>query len=52
VFGVPTFVVDGEIFWGADAIGFLRAYLDDPMLLKTAEMQRLDRLPIGAARKA
>ena len=27
VFGVPTFEVDGELFWGADSIEFLSAFL-------------------------
>ena len=27
VFGVPTFVVDGHLFWGLDALPMLRAYL-------------------------
>lgn len=52
VFGVPSFVVDGEVFWGADAIGFVNAFLLDPGTLRNAEMQRVERLPIAAARKA
>ena len=27
VFGVPTFVVDGKVFWGLDALPMLRDYL-------------------------
>ena len=27
VFGVPTFVVDGKVFWGFDALPMLQAYL-------------------------
>ncbi len=27
VFGVPTFVVDGRVFWGLDALPMLRGYL-------------------------
>lgn len=27
VFGVPAFVVDGQLFWGLDALPMLRAYL-------------------------
>ena len=27
VFGVPTFEVDGKLFWGVDALPLLRAYL-------------------------
>jgi 2-hydroxychromene-2-carboxylate isomerase len=52
IFGVPSFVVDGEVFWGADAIGFVKAFLKDPSLLRSAEMRRADSLPVGAARKA
>ncbi len=28
VFGVPSFVVDGRVFWGLDALPMLRAHLD------------------------
>jgi 2-hydroxychromene-2-carboxylate isomerase len=28
IFGVPTFKVDGKVFWGFDAIPMLRAYLE------------------------
>jgi len=52
VFGVPSFVVDGEVFWGADAIEFLDAYLKDRAVLRNDEMRRVDALPVGAARKA
>ncbi len=51
VFGVPTFDVDGELFWGADSIEFLNAYLADPRVLKNDEMRRLDGLPVAAARR-
>ncbi|HYX65583.1 MAG TPA: 2-hydroxychromene-2-carboxylate isomerase [Burkholderiales bacterium] len=52
VFGVPSFVVDGEVFWGADAIEFLNAFLADPAVLRNDEIRRLDLLPVGAARVA
>jgi 2-hydroxychromene-2-carboxylate isomerase len=52
VFGVPSFVVDGEVFWGADAIDFLKAFLRDRAVLRNDEMRRVDSLPAGAARKA
>lgn len=52
VFGVPSFVVDGEVFWGADAIGFLKAFLADPATLRNDEMRRLASLPVAAARKS
>lgn len=51
VFGVPSFVADGEVFWGADAIGFLKAFLADPATLRNDEMRRLASLPVAAARK-
>jgi 2-hydroxychromene-2-carboxylate isomerase len=51
VFGVPTIEVDGELFWGADSMDFLRAFLADPATLRNAEMRRLDGLPVAAARR-
>jgi 2-hydroxychromene-2-carboxylate isomerase len=50
VFGVPSFALDGEVFWGADSIEFLKAFMKDSALLRSDEMQRLDRLPVGATR--
>lgn len=52
VFGVPTYEVDGEIFWGADSIGFVNAFLADPAALHNDEIRRADSLPVGAARKS
>ena len=51
VFGVPTFEIDGELFWGADSIGFVRAFLENAAVLRNEEMRRLDGLPVAAARK-
>ena len=51
VFGVPTFEVDGELFWGADSIEFLKDFLNNPSAIKNPEMQRLDSLPVAAARR-
>src|SRR5882672_7686082 len=51
VFGVPTFDVDGELFWGADSIEFLKDFLKNPSVVKNQEMQRLDGLPAAATRK-
>ena len=51
VFGVPSFVVDGEVFWGADSIDFVKAFLADPAVLRNDEMRRVDRLPAAASRK-
>lgn len=51
LFGVPAYVVEGEQFWGADALEFVNAYLADPGILRNPETKRLDELPVGAARK-
>jgi 2-hydroxychromene-2-carboxylate isomerase len=51
VFGVPTFEVDGELFWGADSIEFLKDFLADPSAVRNEEMRRLDGMPVAAARK-
>lgn len=52
VFGVPTFVADGELFWGVDSVDFLKAFLADGSLLARDEMRRLDTLPVGAQRRS
>ena len=51
VFGVPTFEVDGELFWGADSIEFLKDFLKNPSVINNQEMRRLDNLPASAARR-
>ncbi|HUI62745.1 MAG TPA: 2-hydroxychromene-2-carboxylate isomerase [Steroidobacteraceae bacterium] len=50
VFGVPSLVVRGQVFWGADSVDFAAAYLEDPAILENDEMRRADTLPVGAAR--
>ncbi len=47
VFGVPTFVFDGVVFWGADETDFLLDVLADPGILHDPEMLRIDSLPVG-----
>jgi 2-hydroxychromene-2-carboxylate isomerase len=51
VFGVPSLVIDAEVFWGADSIEFACAFLADPAVVRNDEMRRLDGLPVAAARK-
>jgi len=51
VFGVPSLVVGGEVFWGVDATDFALQYLDDPALLRDPEFQRIATLPASAERK-
>lgn len=50
VFGVPTAVVEGELFWGLDASPLLRDFLLDPGLFRDGEYPRLDALPVAARR--
>ena len=49
-FGVPTFVVEGEVFWGGDATDMMLSFLDNPSLFETAEMKRISDMPMGLTR--
>ena len=51
VFGVPTFVVEGQVFWGGDSTDMLLSYLDDPALFETPEMKRISEMPMGLTRR-
>lgn len=51
VFGVPSCIVDGELFWGADATEMLLDYLAAPSLLRSDEMLRVSDLPAGIQRR-
>jgi 2-hydroxychromene-2-carboxylate isomerase len=51
VFGVPTLDIDGELFWGNDAIDFAAAVLADPGVLRSPEFLAMDALPIGVTRR-
>ena len=50
VFGVPTYVVGNELFWGQDAFEMLVDYLRDPQGFDDEEMRRVDALPVGVTR--
>lgn len=50
VFGVPSLVINGEVFWGCDAIDFAAAYIADPTVLVNDEMRRIENLPVGVSR--
>jgi len=50
VFGVPTYVVGNELFWGQDAFEMLVDYLRDPQSFDDEEMRRVDSLPVGVTR--
>ncbi len=51
VFGVPTFEVDGNLFWGMDATDMLIDYLSQHALFSSSEMLRVSTLPEGIRRK-
>jgi 2-hydroxychromene-2-carboxylate isomerase len=50
VFGVPTFVAGGTLFWGDDATDMFLNYLRDPSLFEDGEMLRISSLPMGITR--
>lgn len=50
VFGVPSFVADGQVFWGDDATAFFTDWVRDPRLLESEEMRALKTLPSSANR--
>ena len=51
VFGVPTFVVKDELFWGGDATDMMLDFLINPTLFETSEMKRISEMPMGKTRK-
>jgi len=52
IFGVPSLVVDGKTFWGYDATAMAMDEVRKPGSFATAEMRRLETLPVGASRAA
>ncbi|MET0536167.1 MAG: 2-hydroxychromene-2-carboxylate isomerase [Steroidobacter sp.] len=51
VFGVPTLVVDDEIFWGHDAFEMALDFLQQPQTFQDEVMTAVDSLPVGAMRE-
>jgi 2-hydroxychromene-2-carboxylate isomerase len=45
VFGLPTYVLDGVLFWGVDETDFLLDVLADPTILEDPEMARVATAP-------
>jgi 2-hydroxychromene-2-carboxylate isomerase len=50
VFGVPTFALDGELFWGEDATDLFADCVNSPAWLDSPEVRRISVLPIGVRR--
>jgi 2-hydroxychromene-2-carboxylate isomerase len=51
IFGVPTFVIGEEFFWGHDAIDMALDYLKDPDSFADEPMRAIESLPMGAERR-
>jgi 2-hydroxychromene-2-carboxylate isomerase len=50
VFGVPSIVADGEVFWGNDATPMFEQWLADPEMFESERMRALRELPEGVRR--
>jgi 2-hydroxychromene-2-carboxylate isomerase len=50
VFGVPTFALDGNLFWGEDATDLFLECVASREWLESPEVRRVTQLPIGAQR--
>ena len=51
VFGVPSLVCDGHLFWGQDATEMFYDYQQNPELFDSEEMQRINLLQATAQRQ-
>jgi 2-hydroxychromene-2-carboxylate isomerase len=49
VFGVPTFRLNGQLFWGEDALPMLLYCARSPNWLDSREVKRISSLPSGIA---
>lgn len=50
LFGVPSLVVDGKVFWGVDALPMLREYLEGAAWFASGDWESAARLPAGIQR--
>jgi 2-hydroxychromene-2-carboxylate isomerase len=50
LFGVPTMVVDDNLFWGFDSLPMLRAYLEGDAWIGGDEWNALEQLPAAVGR--
>jgi 2-hydroxychromene-2-carboxylate isomerase len=51
IFGVPTMEVDGQLFWGLDALPMLRAYSQGDAWFDSPAWAAAGQLPTGVIRK-
>jgi hypothetical protein len=52
VFGVPTFRVDGKLFWGFDGLPMLRAYLEGDPWFQGGSWDSVAALPAAIQRRS
>ena len=50
VFGIPTMMVEDELFWGVDQLPYLALYLDGKDPLATAEYSQGVSMGVGVIR--
>jgi 2-hydroxychromene-2-carboxylate isomerase len=50
LFGVPSMVVDGQVFWGQDALPMLRDYLEGDAWFESSDWRDAGKLPVGIRR--
>ena len=51
VFGVPSYAVDGQVFWGLDALPMLRQYLEGKPWFDDLRWDAAKRVPSGLTRR-
>jgi 2-hydroxychromene-2-carboxylate isomerase len=51
VFGIPTLVIDKELFWGHDTADFFLDYLKDPDAIRKNVFGPVDQLAQGVAKR-
>ena len=51
-FGVPTFSMNGQVFWGDDATEMFLDYLQNPSLFESDEMNRISTMLMGLVRRS
>ena len=51
LFGVPSIVLDGRVFWGQDALPMLRAYLEGDSWFASGAWEAAETLPTGVRRR-
>ena len=51
VYGVPTLVIDGHLFWGDDSMPMFREYLDNPDMFEDERFARVGTIEVASGRK-